>query len=558
MTAARPGGGGTTRRDRARRPFAWAWALALLAPVAVALAVAFLWPMLRVLGAAGPDGWAWIASRYTLARLRVAALQALCSVLLTFAVAVPLAWMHHARRLPASRIQLALHAAPFVLPVFVVVYGLQQTLGAGGWLQAATGLDALGALGPFGSVVLAHAYYNHGFATVLLHAALERRPRRLEEAATLLGAAPRSAFLRTTGLLVGPAALGAALLVFLFAFASFGTVLLLGAGSVSSTETLVYQQIGGVFPRTDRAAALGTVQLALNGLLLLGYVALQRRVPVHAEPDREKPPASRLLRFGSWLAVAASLAPAAAVLVGGFRLAGRWSLSPWQALLDRGHPGHQAGFELPHALAVSLGYAAATVALSLVLTLMLAYGARRLGRARAAVETLAALPLGASSLLFGLGFLLAYGAGAVADLRGWPGLVVAAHTLVAFPFTARVLLPALHTADTRLEEVAASLGASPAAIAWRIHRPVLAAPLAAAAGFAAALSLGDYGASLLLMRPATMSLAVWTLRHDRPFDPLAHAQAVALAGLLAVLSAGALLAAVAVRPRTRATRRDPT
>jgi thiamine transport system permease protein len=529
-------------RPRLRLRNAGVAALLLFAPVAV-LAVAFAWPMLRVLSQALGDGdaWRWVASEYTLGRLRIAALQAGASVLLTFALALPLAWMHHARRIRASRVQLALHAAPFVLPVFVVVYGLQETLGTDGWLDTATGLDLLALLGPFGAVVLAHAYYNYGFAARLLHATLERRPHRLEEAAAVLGASPRAAFRRTTARLLAPAALGIAVLVFLFAFASFGTVLLLGGGQVSSTETLIYQQLGGVFPRTGRAAALGTLQLALNGLLLLAYAVLQRRVGVQAERRRVPPPASRTRQAAAWTALGLGLAPAMAVLAGGFRLGGRWSLEPWLALLDPGHPAHQAGFSLPRALSVSLGYATATVVLAVVLTVLLAYAARRLERARALAEALAALPLGASSLLLGFGVLLAFGAGSAFDLRAWPGLIVAAHTLVAFPFTARILLPALHGIDGRLEAVAASLGASPAAIAWRVHRPLLAAPLAAAAGFAAALSLGDYGASLLLMRPQTMSLAVWTLRHDRPFDPLAHAQAVALAGLLAVLAAVALL-----------------
>ena len=517
-------------------------ALFLLAPAAF-LAVAFAWPMLRVLSAALGDGdaWRWVASDYTMGRLRIAALQAVASVLLTFALAIPLAWMHHSRRIRASRPQLALHAAPFVLPVFVVVYGLQETLGRDGWLDTATGFDLLALLGPFGAVVLAHAYYNYGFAARLLHATLERRPHRLEEAAAVLGASPRAAFTRTTLVLLAPAALGIALLVFLFAFASFGTVLLLGGGQVSSTETLIYQQLGGVFPRTGRAAALGTLQLLLNGLLLLCYLLLQRRVRVHAERRRVPPAASPARHATAWALLAIGLAPAIAVLAGGFRLGGAWSLEPWRALADTDHPAHLAGFSLLHALGVSLGYAAATVVLAVALTLLLAYAARRLGRARAFAEALAALPLGASSLLLGFGVLLAFGAGSAFDLRAWPGLIVAAHTLVAFPFTARVLLPALQGIDARLESVAASLGASPFAVAWRVHRPLLAAPLAAAAGFAAALSLGDYGASLLLMRPQTMSLAVWTLRHDRPFDPLAHAQAVALAGLLAVLAAAALL-----------------
>lgn len=522
----------------------------MLAVPAAFLAVGFAWPMARVLANATPDAFAWLAEPHVLAALRIAAAQAALSSLLALAIALPLAWLHHARRIPFSRLHLALHAAPFVLPVFVVVYGLQEILGPAGWL----GVDVLGAMGPFGAVVLAHAYYNHGFAARVLHAALERRPWRLEEAASVLGAPPRAAFLRTTARLLLPAIVGVALLVFLFAFASFGTVLLLGQGDVHSIETLLYQQLGGVFPATDRAAALGVLQLALNGLLLLGYVALQRRLRIPREPARAVPRAGRRRRVVAALAAAASLAPALAVLAGGFRVRGRWSLEPWRALTDPSHPAHVAGFDLGRAVLVSLGYAAATLLLAIALTVLLAYGARRLAKARAVAEALAALPLGASSLLLGFGVLLTFGAGASAagvglDLRGWPGLVVVAHTLVAFPFTARLLLPALRQHDTRLDEVATTLGASPAAVAWRMHRPLLAGPLVAAAGFAVALSLGDYGASLLLMRPESTSLAVWTLRHDRPFDSLAHSQAVALAGLLGLLAAGALLASELGRPR---------
>jgi thiamine transport system permease protein len=519
-------------------------ALLLAAPAAL-VAVGFAWPMAQVLRAATPDAWHWLGESYVRERLAIAAGQAACSVALTFAWATPLALLHHLRKVPSSRLLLALHAAPFVLPVFVVVYGLQMLLGPQGWL----GRDVLGALGPFGAIVLAHAYYNHGFAANLLHATLERRPRGLEEAAATLGAPPRSAVWRTTVALLWPAAAGMALLVFLFAFASFGTVLLLGEGKVSSTETLIYQLLGGVFPQVPRAAVLGTVQLLLAAGLLLGYAALHRRLRLPREPEHELPPAGRAWTTVAIAAAVVSLLPAAAVLAGGFRVRGRWTLDAWRTLLDPARPDHQAGFTVGHAVAVSLGYAAATVVLAVGLSVALAYAARRMGRVRAAADALAALPLGGSSLLLGLGLLLAYGPGSVFDLRGWPGLVVAAHTLVAFPFVARILLPALLQHDARLDEAAAVLGAPPRAVAWRVHRPLLAAPLAAAAGFAAALSLGDYGASLLLTRPGTMPLASWILRHDHPFDPLAHAQAVALAGLLAALAMGALLVAEAGRLR---------
>jgi thiamine transport system permease protein len=105
-----------------------------------------------------------------------------------------------------------------------------------------------------------------------------------------------------------------------------------------------------------------------------------------------------------------------------------------------------------------------------------------------------------------------------------------------------VLLPAFAERDTRLDEAAALLGASPARIAWRVHLPLLAAPLAAAAGLAAAASLGDFGASVLVTRPDNMPLSVWIGRHDAPFNPLLKAQAIALAGLLAALSGAVYLA----------------
>jgi ABC-type Fe3+ transport system permease subunit len=66
-----------------------------------------------------------------------------------------------------------------------------------------------------------------------------------------------------------------------------------------------------------------------------------------------------------------------------------------------------------------------------------------------------------------------------------------------------------------------------------------------ALGTAAALSLGDFGASLLLMSPDTMGFTVWIARHGGPasFDPLHRAESVALAAVLLVLTALAYLAA---------------
>src|SRR5688572_27282312 len=138
-------------------------ALWLLPPLGLVVA-AFLLPMGAILShALSAEAWKFATGPYVRRVLTVALQQAALSTLLALAVALPLAWLHHSRRLPAARLQLAVHAAPFVMPVFVIVYGLQTILGSRGWLDGAMGFDALAWLGPMGAVVLAHAFYNYGF-----------------------------------------------------------------------------------------------------------------------------------------------------------------------------------------------------------------------------------------------------------------------------------------------------------------------------------------------------------------------------------------------------------
>lgn len=523
-----------------------------LLPVVALIGVLFLWPMSLVLQTAlhGGDAWRWLIDDYARTRIAGGILQATLSLVASLAIAIPLTWLHHRWHIPGSRGLLAIHASTFVLPVFVVVAGLREILGPHGW-SARVGVDLLGAWGPWGAVVLANTYYNAGMAAVLLHAAFERRPRILEQAAATLGAPPGAIAARITGPLLSPAFLATGLLVFLFCFASFGVVLLLGEGRIDTLDTLLYSNLRGAFPREDRGAVLAFVQLAVQGTLLALVLALQRRAARSPSALPAIKPKSGLATATAWLLAGATLLPVLAVLVGAFQVGGVWSFEAWRTLLDSGAPGHIAGFHLGHALWLSLLYAVGTVLASLALTLVLAYAAR--GALTRLVEGMAFLPLGTSSVALGFGFLLAFTGRTWLPLGGTPWIVWAAHTLIAFPFVARTLLPALHAIDANLDAAADVLGAPLRERIRRIHLPLVRRPLAIACAFAAVLSLGDYGASLLLMTDDIAGLSVWIGRHGGPgsFDPVARAQSTALAAVLLALTLAALgLAAIAV-PRRR-------
>lgn len=520
-----------------------------LLPLAAFLAVFFIVPMAQVLAAASDgDAWRWLVAPYARGRILTAFLQATLSLALAIVLAAPVAWLHHHWRIPGSRALLAIQAAPFVLPVFVVVGGLRQTLGTDGWVHAATGIDVLAALGPWGAVALANATYNAGLLAILLHATLQRRPRREQEAAAVLGASPRDAWWRVAWPVLRPGMAAAALLVYLFCFASFGVVHLLGGPDIDTLDTLLHANLAGAFPREGRGAALAVVQVAVQAALLLGVLALERGAP-RVQPSNLPPARSHPVATGAAV-LAASVAACIpiAVLLGAFQVGGDWSLAAWRALA--GGPGHLAGFDLAHAVGLSLAYALASSVLALVLCIPLAYAPGRPGRI---AQTFAFLPLGTSGVVLGFAFLLAFTGRTWLPLTGNPLGIVAAHTLVALPIMARVVLPALHGIDTRLDDAAAALGAGRRQRAWRLHAPLVAGPVAIGLAFAAAVSLGEYGASLLLMTTDTMSLTVWIDRHGGPgaFDPLARAQSTALAALLLAITLCLMAVGAALRTRWR-------
>ena len=89
--------------------------------------------------------------------------------------------------------------------------------------------------------------------------------------------------------------------------------------------------------------------------------------------------------------------------------------------------------------------------------------------------------------------------------------MLAAHSLVAYPFVVRSVLSTLRALDPRVPEAARMLGASSWTVWRRIEFPIVRRALLAGAVFAFAVSLGEFGATVLLQRRefATMPIAIF-------------------------------------------------
>src|SRR5690606_30589579 len=98
-------------------------------------------------------------------------------------------------------------------------------------------------------------------------------------------------------------------------------------------------------------------------------------------------------------------------------------------------------------------------------------------------------------------------------------------------------------------DAAATLGASPLRAWAAIDMRLVARPIVVGAGFAMAISLGEFGATTFLTRSGreTMPIAITRLL-GRP-GPLVNAQAYALATILAVITVAVVVVAERLQAR---------
>src|SRR5262249_47893319 len=161
------------------------------------------------------------------------------------------------------------------------------------------------------------------------------------------------------------------------------------------------------------------------------------------------------------------------------------------------------------AVSTSLRFALAATLLAVVLgglaAAAIAYG--RGSWRRRVIDTGLMLPLGTSAVTIGFGLLITMDR-APLDLRGTWIIIPIAHALVATPFVVRAVLPSARAIDPHLREAAALLGAPPRRVWREVDLPMVGRALLVGAGFAFAVSIGEFGATTFLIRTGTPTLPV--------------------------------------------------
>jgi iron(III) transport system permease protein len=461
-------------------------------------------------------------------------------------IGVPAAWLTSVCEFPGRRLFEWALLLPMAIPAYIIAYtytglldfagplqtGLRETFG---WTRQDYWFPEVRSLS--GAVVML-ALVLYPYVYLLARAAFLDQSAAVLEVSRTLGAGPWRRFFRVSLPMARPALIAGVSLVQMEALADYGTVQYFG---VSTLTTGIFRVWFGMGDSTAAAQLAGLLLLFVFALLALERLS-RRQARFHHTGSRNQRPL-RLALHGSWRrwAVVACLIP----LLFGFLIpAGQltiWALRTTPQMMNE---------RFLHLLANSLLLALGAAGFILLLAVLLSYGQRLRSSVwvRVAVRS-AGLGYAVPGTVIAIGVMLPLAA-IDHSMDGWArqwfgfstGLLLSGTlTALVFAYSARFLPVALHSVEAGLTRIrpnmdaaARSLGATPHAVLWRVHMPMLRGSLLTALLLVFVDVIKELPATLVL-RPFnfnTLAVRAYELASDeRLADSASFALAIVLAGI---------------------------
>lgn len=531
--------------DRRHAALTMSWRAVLWLVPAIFFSLFFLYPLVTLLVTAlsGSSlvGLQGLASSSVRSVLLFTLWQAALSTLLTLLIGLPGAAVLARFRFRLRGVVEALSVVAFVMPTVVVATAVGAVLAPNGPLAP---LLPAGADRGLGAILVAHVYFNLAVVLRMVGAYWAQLDRHPEQSAACLGAGPLRVFWAVTLPRLRPVLMSAAVIVFLFTFTSFGIILLLGTPAQATVEVEIQRQALFLF-NLPLAAALSLLQIIVVSGLLVAQVGLTRRLAAGETATSGSLRRTRTPREKAGVGVFTAVSlivfggPIAVVVVRALHVGDGWGVANFTRLTTS--RTDSVLFVSPaEAVGNSLAYAAAAAVIATSVGAVVAWLVAWSGPRGRGWDAILLLPLGVSAVALGFGILIAFDSPPV-NWRASFWMVPVAQALIAIPFVVRALIPALEAIGPRVRQSAATLGAGPWQVLLRVELPMVWRALVVSIGFAFAISMGEFGATLFVARGdhPTVPIAIYRLLGTP--GSANQGQAMALASILIVVTAAVVL-----------------
>ena len=393
----------------------------------------------------------------------------------------------------------------------------------------------------FNGILLVFTLHLFIYIYMYTKGALKKVDKSLDEAAESLGDHGLKKILRVSLPLVTPTILSGAAIVFLRAFADYGTPRLIGEGYITM-PVLVYnewlsEEGGDAFFSSSIAFIMVVVAIIVFLLQMhfsrKNYNMSMLNPPV---PEKIKHPVGRVVaHLYVYIAVALAFLPVAYCVMLSFRevrhglIKNTWTFNNYiKAWNDMGRP-----------IGNTFKYAITAIIIIVIFGTMFAYiTVRRKSIFSKILDACAQLPYVISGTIFGLMLLSCYHAGIpIGDIRvlgigGTAIIIVISYVVRRMPYTLRSSASILRQISPSIDEASASLGYGSVATFFKVTMPVMMPGIVSGAILSWITLIQELASTLMLYVPRTATITVTMFQQ---VDRGAYGVASALATILIIV-----------------------
>jgi iron(III) transport system permease protein len=436
-------------------------------------------------------------------------------MLLSLLIGVPFSYFFTYYQLKGRKLLFVLALLCTMSAPFIGAYSWIMLLGRSGSITrffSGIGVD-LGSIYGFSGILLVQSMKLFPLVMIYMNGAFQDIDNSLLEASASLGCTGVKRFFIVVMGLTIPTALSAALIVFMRAFADFGTPAIIGEG-YKTFPVLIYDSfLSEVGADYNFASAVSVLAIILTGVvfLLQKFATNRFKFTINAlSPIQRRKPkglSGLLMHAYCYILIAVGILPQAYIILDSFRdyrgqvIQSTYSLSNYVNAVRK-----LLGRSVTNTMFISM----AALAVIIVIAVLVAYlVVRRNNLLNNMIDTISMLPYIMPGAVIGISLIISF-SGRHFPLTGTLVIMVIALVIRRMPYTSRSAMAIMMQISESTEEAAISLGASKLKTFVFITIPQMASGIISGAVLAFVSIITEVSSGIFLYNNRTITLTLST------------------------------------------------
>ncbi len=433
---------------------------------------------------------------------------------LSLLIGIPFSYFYSFYRLRGAKALFVVSVLCCMSAPFIGAYAWIMLLGRSGditvFLRDALGIR-IGSIYGFGGILIVQSLKLFPLVFLYMNGAFRNIDQSLMEASANLGFTGVKRFVKILLVLTMPTILAASLLVFMRAFADFGTPLLIGEGYRTFPVEIYNQYLGEHGTNHNFAAAISVIAIFVTAAVFFftRWITGRFKFPISAmHPIQKKEPkgiGGFLMHLYCYTVTAVAFLPQVYIVYLSFRNSNQAVFLPGFSLANFEMAGKRLlSRSITNTFVIGLG----SLALIIVFAVLIAYLAvRRPSPLNASIDTMSMLPYILPGSVIGIALVISFNQKPLV-LTGTAAIMVLSLVIRRLPYTTRSAVATLMQIPMSIEEASISLGSSKLKTFIKVTVPMMANGILAGAVLSWVAIVTELSSAIILYNNRTITLTM--------------------------------------------------